>query len=125
VTGGPLVLIVEDDADIRDAVQDALTRRGYRVEGLGDGRAALDYLQRTAERPCLILLDLTMPRMSGGELIAELDRDPALAAIPVVVLSAMPRLEAHPQAARWAGILAKPVKLETLIAAVARFCPSP
>ena len=115
------VLIVEDDEDIREAVQDALERRGYRVLTAGDGREGLAVLREADPRPAVILLDLTMPVMSGWELMAEMEKDAALAAIPVVVMSAVPNLRDQPDASRWAGILTKPVGLEILLQTVASF----
>jgi len=117
----PPVLLVEDDDDIRDAVQDALERRGYPLWLAEDGQKALDKLLSADERPAVILFDLTMPVMIGWELMAELDKDAGLAAIPVVVLSAVANLEKQPLADRWAGILKKPVSLSKLLETVARF----
>lgn len=116
-----MILLVEDDDDIRDAVQDALDRRGYRTFAVPDGRAALDHLRATAELPGLILLDLTMPRMSGWEFLEHREADPALAAIPVVILSAVANVEEKPHAGEWAGVLTKPVTLDTLLETVRRF----
>lgn len=88
------VLIVDDDdADtmmIEEALGSAVVPpRVYRV---ADGGQALDYLRRHgeyrgAERPDLVLLDLNMPRVSGHEVLAKVKGDPALKAIPVVVLT--------------------------------------
>lgn len=117
------VMLVEDDDDIREAVQDALERRGYTLVLAGDGQQALSQLRGDAPAPGVILLDLTMPVMSGWELVAELDKEPALAAIPVVVLSAVANLDRQPSAARWAGILKKPISLAELVSTVARFWP--
>ena len=115
------VLLVEDDDDIREAVQDALERKGYPLLTAGDGRQALERLRNCVEKPAVILLDLTMPVMSGWELMAELGKEPALAEIPVVVLSAVANLDKQPLAGRWAGILRKPVSLSVLLETVARF----
>ena len=116
------VLLVEDDDDIREVIQDALERRGYAIVAVEDGREALDHLQSGRARPSLILLDMTMPTMSGWEFLQEQARLPAIAEIPVVVLSAMTNLDKQPAAEQWAGILTKPVTLESLLSTVARFC---
>jgi len=115
------VLLVEDDDDIREAVQDALERRGFRTRACEDGHAALAALRAMTVKPSLILLDLTMPRMSGWEFMQEQAKDPALAAIPVVVLSAVANVERQAPAAGWAGVLSKPVSLQILVETVAKF----
>jgi two-component system chemotaxis response regulator CheY len=82
------ILIVDDDVDIRDALQDLLQRKGYIVTTARDGREALESLRSVAARPCLILLDLMMPGMSGWEFLTELDGCDSLAGLTVVVMSA-------------------------------------
>jgi len=118
----PCVLLVEDDDDIREVIQEALERRGYVTHACEDGREALDHLQAIAIKPSLILLDMTMPTMSGWEFLQEQAKSPDIAGIPVVVLSAVANLEQQPAARHWAGILVKPVSLDNLISTVARFC---
>jgi two-component system, chemotaxis family, chemotaxis protein CheY len=119
VEGGRRVLVVDDDADIREVMSAVLTDEGYRVSTAHDGAAALDRL-RHGPRPDLILLDLMMPRMSGWELRAALAEDAALRSIPVVVVSA--DRGAGPKVAQLgvAGFLSKPVELEHLLSVVAR-----
>jgi CheY-like chemotaxis protein len=82
----PRVLLVNDDENVSEALGHLLRRR-YAVEFAHDGREALVKL-REGVRPCIILLDLMMPVMSGFEFRAEQLRDPELAEIPVVVMSA-------------------------------------
>src|SRR5687768_12107285 len=84
----PLVMVVDDDADIREAVADVLSDEGYPVELASNGREALNVLSAGAFRPNLILLDLMMPELDGWGLMAELEKRPELSAIPVVVFSA-------------------------------------
>jgi CheY-like chemotaxis protein len=93
VAGGPdapgkCVLLVEDDELLRGAMRLVLEWEGYRVDCAGDGRQALDYL-RAGERPALILLDVMLPVLGGWRFRREQRRDPGLAAIPVVVVSAL------------------------------------
>ena len=116
------ILLVEDDDDIREAVQDALERRGYRTSAAEDGQAALDSLRAMAIKPQLILLDLTMPRMSGWQFMEEKAKDATIADIPVVVLSAVANVDRQQPVQGWAGVLAKPVSLSVLIETVAQFC---
>ncbi|HEU4324513.1 MAG TPA: response regulator transcription factor [Roseiflexaceae bacterium] len=115
------ILVVEDDEFIRLMLAEALTDEGYSVLAAENGRMALDLLHACARLPALILLDLMMPVMSGWEFCAELDRDPALAGIPVVVLSAMPQPAAQASGLRVEAVVAKPVDLDELLALAARF----
>ncbi len=83
-----LVLVVEDDASVRDLWMRLLEKEGWRPVAAGDGRAALERLQEA--RPDLILLDLMMPEMDGFEFIARLRRHEReeLRSIPVIVVTA-------------------------------------
>ena len=116
------VLLVEDDPDIRESITDILVEEGYSVSAAPHGRAALEQLaSRAAAPPCLILLDLMMPVMSGPELLATLRKDPRLSTIPVVILSAWPRDAAQEAGTR--GWVKKPVDLGKLLDMVRSFCP--
>src|SRR4051812_17571750 len=81
------VLVVEDEADLRALIVGLLEGDGYAAVGASNGEEALDVLRTTPRRPCLILLDLMMPRMDGWAFRAAQRRDPALASIPVVVVT--------------------------------------
>lgn len=115
-----LVLVVDDDADIREALREALEQDGYAVAEARDGSAALGYL-RAHPAPPLILLDWNMAPMNGARFLEELARDPQLAAIPVVLLTADSRVDAKARPGL-AGHLIKPVELEVLFEVVAKFC---
>jgi CheY-like chemotaxis protein len=114
------VLVVEDDREIRESVVDVLEAEGYRVVSAPNGKEGLARL-REMEKPCLILLDLMMPVMSGGEFLGLVRKDEALAAIPVVIVSAWPN-ETAQLAGATQGYVKKPIALETLLATVSRFC---
>ncbi len=116
------VLVVDDDRDIRDVLTDALEAEGYLVVTAADGQEALNWLRSAAERPCIILLDLMMPRMDGVQFRTELLNDGELAHIPVVVLSADPSAIVAAKSLSFAGSLRKPVPLEALLAAVHAHC---
>ena len=93
VAGGPdapgkCILLVEDDDILREAMKMVLEWEGYRVACAGDGREALDYL-RGGERPALIVLDVMLPVLDGVQFREEQRRDPDLADVPVVVVSAL------------------------------------
>ncbi len=114
-----LILLVEDDPDISEAMAGCLTDCGYRVATAANGQVALETLRSNAELPRLILLDLMMPVMDGWEFRAAQRADPALAGVPVVLLSASMKVReaaAELGIARW---LRKPIALEALLAAVA------
>jgi CheY-like chemotaxis protein len=113
------VLVVEDDRVARQAVAWALEGVGYRVTQAANGREALDWL-RGGPRPDLIILDLLMPVMDGWEFLNEQRRDPALATIPVMVVSGADPASAREAVLSAAACLRKPVELEELEAKVSR-----
>jgi DNA-binding response OmpR family regulator len=79
------VLVVEDDPSVRGLLQTLLTAEGYEVATAADGLAALQAASATL--PALVLLDLVMPDLGGARVIEQLREDPALAAIPVIVVT--------------------------------------
>jgi CheY-like chemotaxis protein len=116
------VFVVDDDVTIRDSLADLLEEEGYVVVKAANGRDALDKLRAdTSGRPCVILLDLMMPIMTGAEFYAEQQLDPELSSIPVVVISADGNVsvKAKPFGGEY---LSKPVRLETVLGAVERHC---
>ena len=113
------VFIVDDDPDICDTMQMVLECYGYRVVTAEGGADALDKLTK-GENPCLILLDLMMPEMNGIQLRHELLRDPELAAIPVVIVSAAGDIAAKAAALGVEG-LSKPINMDVLLATIQRF----
>lgn len=114
------VLIVEDDPAIREALAEVLADEGYATltaENGAEGLTCLEWVQ-----PCLILLDLMMPVLDGFGFRDAQRAAPALADIPVIVLSAFPasietlaRLDAT-------AYLSKPVNLNRLVEVVDRYC---
>ena len=114
------VMVVDDDLDIRSALVEALDQEGFQVSEAAHGVEALEKLRQSAQQPDVILLDLMMPVMSGWELWEELKRDPALAKIPVVVLSA-----GHADdlgTVKPEHFLSKPVDLSVLVETVRSCC---
>lgn len=108
-----VVLLVEDDADTREALAFLLTDRGYAVETACDGADALRKLARRGP-PGAIVLDLMMPVMDGWELRARLREDPRLAQVPVILLSGVADLEEQARSLDAVGYLTKPVDLPRL-----------
>jgi CheY-like chemotaxis protein len=115
------VLLVEDDRAIRETIAELLEAEGYGVRCAGNGAEALALLASEAP-PQVIVLDLMMPVMDGWEFREALKRDPHLARIPVIVLSASNRLEQRIDALGAAAFLPKPFEVGRLLAAVERCC---
>jgi CheY-like chemotaxis protein len=115
--GRSVVLVVDDDFDIREALSDVLASEGYNVLTAADGSEALETL-RGGIRPAVMLLDLMMPRVSGVEVIDALRKDETLRQIPVVVCSANRGYGADDLGVL--DVLRKPVSVDELLKAVAR-----
>jgi CheY-like chemotaxis protein len=115
------VLLVEDDEDIRETMIAVLESRGYSVRAANHGGEALAQLQ-TGSTPCIILLDLMMPVMDGWAFCREKDKDPALAAIPLVVVSAVSQQDPRNACIRAVDHVAKPVDIRQLLATIERYC---
>lgn len=114
----PVLLVVDDDPGFGDSLRDLLAEEGYQVCCANDGLEALELL-RELPRPCLILMDLLMPRMDGWEFLARLRAEPRWSTVPVVALSAFPNMP-HPLGAQ--RFLEKPVQLEALLSLIEEHC---
>ncbi|AUX20723.1 uncharacterized protein SOCEGT47_011960 [Sorangium cellulosum] len=112
------IFIVEDDRGVSDALASVLSDEGYDVTVAANGAEALARL-RDAPTPALIVLDLMMPVMDGYEFRAEQLRTPAIADVPVVVLTAGTAPRASELGA--VDILKKPIDLVLLLDAVGRY----
>ena len=115
------ILLVDDDEDTRGGIAELLRLDGYRVTEAGNGQEALDSLHEQ-RRPCLVLLDLQMPRTSGWEFRVLQQRDREVADIPVVVLSAREDAELQVKHLGVAGFLAKPLDFDQLVETIQRTC---
>ena len=110
----PRVLIVEDDPDIRETLGEVLVSAGYETAEAANGLEAL--ANARSAPPDLIVLDLMMPVMDGWQFRSAQRRDPALAAIPVIVISA-----SGPSSSIDADtFLEKPFPTDRLVAEIAR-----
>ena len=107
------IMVVEDDHLIREAIAEALDEEGFDVIEAANGREALDKLH--SEQASLVLLDLMMPVMDGWQFREAQLRDPALAGIPVVVMSA-----SDPAGISANARITKPVELDLLLATIER-----
>ena len=117
------VLVVEDDLEIRESLMEILEDHGYEPLGAENGLEALDKLRTSEPRPCLILLDLMLPKMDGRAFRQEQLRTPQFANIPVVVVSAF-RDVAETALELKAEFLRKPFKPAELVQVAQRYCPA-
>jgi CheY-like chemotaxis protein len=123
--GRGTVLIVDDEPATCELIAALLFGSGYRVLSAEDGLEAL-HLLRTAKRapdsPCLVLLDLAMPRLGGNEFRRAQLRDPSIASVPIAIMSGA--CDAAQQAVSLGAManLTKPVDVDTLLAIVQRYC---
>ncbi len=111
------VLVVEDDPSVRGLLQTLLSTEGYEVSTASDGLAGL--VKAASTSPGLVLLDLMMPDLGGARVLEEMRADPALAQVPVVVvtgqLDAVPAMQ---QALGEPNVFVKPFGVRELLARV-------
>ena len=112
------ILVVDDDADLRQTLQLLLGDSGYLVTAAASGQAALDQLLAGA-RPDLILLDLMMPEMNGWQFLERARDDATLAAIPIVIMTARKVADSLPAASQ--EVLRKPFDYAQLLSTIARY----
>lgn len=119
-----LVMIVEDDVDLRESIAEVLEDLQYRPLGAANGKEAIERLRCGPERPCVILLDIMMPVMDGWQFRALQREDPELGDIPVIVMTAHADHRRAADGLAAAACLTKPIELDTLLATLQRFCPA-
>ena len=112
------ILVVEDDIGALDALTDLLEASGYSVQRAQNGREAL--VQAKGQPPAMILLDLSMPVMDGWEFMRRQRLEPAIANIPVVVITAL--VSAVPAGAK--ALVTKPVDVNRLMSLIHKYCAS-
>jgi CheY-like chemotaxis protein len=112
-----MVLLVEDNPDVRDMMSLALELAGHRVIAAANGMEALDLLR--TERPCVILLDLMMPVMDGWQFRDQLEQSRACRGVPLIVISALTEV-----VKRLPGVehLSKPVDIDRMLELVDQYC---
>ena len=110
------ILIVEDDLGSRRALTNVLEDRGYRVAGVGSVAEAMQFLRQEAI-PALIVLDLMLPDMEGWDFRHEQKKDPRLASIPVIAVSAVGKLVDVEHSFR------KPLDYDRFLRAVEQYVP--
>jgi DNA-binding response OmpR family regulator len=120
---GPLILIIEDDPDLRRILSFHLLAEGFRVCEAADGERGFDLL-RTVIPDCIVL-DLMMPVMDGFSFLKRLRGLNRTCAVPVVVLTASedPRHRRRSDQYQADAFLTKPWQPEELLATIRRLCP--
>src|SRR5213596_1424789 len=113
------VLIVEDDRETREMLRELLSTAGFHPVAAADGLEALHLLRtvrhRAPDAPCLVLLDLKMPRLGGNEFRRAQLGDPTVANVPIAVMSGAADLERTAAAMGAVATLAKPLNVEVLM----------
>lgn len=117
---GRVILIVDDDPELRLALTDALEGEGYAVATAANGVEALRVLRTRRGEVGVVLLDLMMPTMNGWQFRREQLGDPDLSAIPVLVLSAGNHIADTAASIGAVGYIKKPIAFGALVDAVER-----
>ena len=116
---GKIVMVIDDDEDVREVLRDFIEDLGYRPVVAANGQEGLDAIRGLDEPPCVILLDLMMPVMDGWQFLQVVSADVSLARIPIVISTSAPdRAPSGPK------VLAKPVDLEDFVAELRQLCGS-
>ncbi len=110
---GRNVLLIEDEPHIAEAIRYVLSRDGWDVASHADGGDAMEVIRRVS--PDVLVLDVMLPGRSGHEILADLRRDPALRALPVLVLTARGLQDMPDGATR---VMAKPFANADVVSAV-------
>ena len=110
------VLIVDDELCLLESLQEFLEDEGFSVATATNGAEALDLLER-GEIPCLMILDLIMPVVTGNQVYERMQNDPRFANVPVLVSTSDPT-----RAPEGAFVMKKPIDLDRLLGAVRDHC---
>ena len=113
------VLLIDDDEDIREALGELLRAEGFSVATARNGREALSWLREQHPASCIVLLDLMMPVMDGNEFLRAKKADPALAPLPVVIISASSSRLSLDDRPGVKAVVSKPIEMPLLMAALA------
>ena len=113
--GPGAVLIVDDDDLVRETLREVIEMAGCSALEASNGKEALKVM--ADHRPCLVIIDLLMPVMTGNELLEAMRREPALAEIPVIISTSAPD-----RAPPGVPIIRKPVDIDSVVASVQRSC---
>jgi two-component system response regulator MprA len=116
-----VLLIVEDDDDLRESLAELIALRGFKTVAVANGREALDKLVGGLT-PCLIILDLMLPDVSGWEFRERQLAIPELSRIPVLIMSGANDLASHAKQLQAIAFLPKPISFDLLFRMLATYC---
>jgi DNA-binding response OmpR family regulator len=119
------ICVVDDVADVRDELAEALRQRGYDVRAFPDGMEALHAIDSAPDVPGLVLLDILLPYMTGLEVLERLRARARTAAVPVLLMTGFELEETRVPAAEAAGVLRKPLALDHLLASIEQMVGAP
>lgn len=108
-----VVLVIDDEEVVRETIGEFLEDQGYQALLASDGVEALNLLTAASPLPSLIVLDLKMPNLDGWRFLEQQERDPKIAAIPVIVVTAARSVNANV-----AAVLRKPLHIDQLSKAI-------
>jgi CheY-like chemotaxis protein len=118
----PLILIVEDDRAVASMIDEFLSGSGYDTEIARDGEDAIAKAKQF--QPDVIIMDLMLPRLTGGEAASRLKQDALTSRIPIVGISAVADVTALAELLPLDEVIPKPFDLDDLMTAVERHRPS-
>ena len=109
------ILVVDDEPDIRESLQELFEDAGYQVVTAADGAQALALMD--GETPCVVILDLLMPNVTGNQVYDSMRRDARLSDVPVIIATSDPS-----RAPRDVPVLRKPIDIRRLLDVVREHC---
>lgn len=117
-----LILVVDDDSELRNIYRHALERAGYSIIEAANGIEALQAIE--AHSPVLVIMDMAMPLMGGKELLEEIRSRPEWDNLPVVIITARPEHEASAEALGATRFLRKPIGPHRVVAMLSELLES-
>jgi len=113
------VLVIEDDQGVTAALRQVLALDGHEVVTAADGTTGLALLQ-ALPTPDVVLLDLALPGMTGGELAGRVAEDPVLRGTPLIVMTATTQADLLPPPATYRALLRKPFEVDEVLRCIAQ-----
>jgi CheY-like chemotaxis protein len=118
-----LILVVDDDDDVRETMLMLLALEGHRAVSAENGKRALEMIVAMPESPALIFLDLWMPVMDGRGFLAARNAEVNLASIPTFLFSADSQASKIAPQLHATGYMTKPVDIKKLFAVIGEYIP--
>lgn len=116
------ILLVEDEAELREVLVELLQEEGHRVVQAENGKVALEYL-RSHPAPDLVLLDFMMPIMDGKKFCEEREKDDVIRLIPVALLTAATISKDTIDKMQVSTVLTKPIEMDTFFKTIKQYSP--